>query len=529
MKRILPIIVTAALIFTGICPIGAAALPDNSADQAVNGTQSTDAANGSGEVTASGLLNADGEAAQEVDGLLLAAESAVLINAKTGQILYEKNKDKQLFPASTTKVMTALLTLENKSLDEVVTISHDASFTEGSRIYLLEGEQMTIEQLLYAMLLESANDAAIALAEAVGGSVSAFAEMMNTRAAELGAKNTHFETPNGLPNEAHVTSAYDLALIAQEAMKNETFRKIVSTESYNIPPTELQPETRYLHNTNKLLVSTSKVYVDGVKRECKYEGILGIKTGYTKAAQSCLVAGAQRDGMEVIGVILRSTPDSQYPDMIKLLDHGFAKYKAVKLLSAGDVVGSVSVQSGSSGSVKLMVDDDIYVSVLKDGSEDQSDIKAEYKIDAEDMTAPVEMGTAAGTVTVMLDGKELGEYEVYTAEKVGLSSMRSVFNKISGIKDIHIPWVAVIIVIVAALIAAYIWFALKIRRENKRARQRRMELREERRRKVAEEEARMNKGSDDDDILAEYYRRKAAAAARLRSDEDEKNLWNRDV
>lgn len=517
---------TAMLIFTGICPIGVAALPNDAQNQAETGTADASGEDG----TASGLLNADGEAAEEVDGLLLAAESAVLINAKTGQILYEKNKDAQLFPASTTKVMTALLALENKQLDEVVTISHDASFTEGSRIYLLEGEQMTIEQLLYAMMLESANDAAIALAEAVGGSVSAFADMMNARAAELGAKNTHFETPNGLPNEAHVTSAYDLALIAQEAMKNETFRKIVSTESYNIPPTELQPETRYLHNTNKLLVSTSKVYVDGVKRECKYEGILGIKTGYTKAAQSCLVAGAQRDGMEIIGVILRSTPDSQYPDMIKLLDHGFAKYKAVKLLSAGDVVGSVSVQSGSSGSVKLMVDDDIYVSVLKDGSEDQSDIKAEYKIDAEELTAPVEMGTAAGTVTVMLDGKELGEYKVYTAGKVGLSSFRSVLNKLSGVKDIHIPWVAVIIVIVAALVAAYIWFALKIRRENKRARQRRMELREERRRKAAEEEVRMNKsGGDDDDILAEYYRRKAAAAARLRSDEDEKNLWNRDV
>lgn len=528
MKRILPIIITAALIFTGICPIGAAALPDDSADQAVSGTQSTDASNGSGEGTVSGLLNADGEAAQEVDGLLLAAESAVLINAKTGQILYEKNKDKQLFPASTTKVMTALLTLENKSLDEVVTISHDASFTEGSRIYLLEGEQMTIEQLLYAMMLESANDAAIALAEAVGGSVSAFADMMNARADELGAKNTHFETPNGLPNDAHVTSAYDLAIIAQEAMKNETFRKIVSTESYNIPPTELQAETRYLHNTNKLLASTSKVYIDGVKRECKYDGILGIKTGYTKAAQSCLVAGAERDGMEVIGVILRSTPDSQYPDMIKLLDNGFNKYEAVKLVSAGDEVGSISVQSGASGSVKLVVNEDIYASALKEGGTDTSDLEPAFEIDAEPMTAPVEAGAEAGTVKVMLGDTDLGTYKVYAAENVEVSSFKNILNTFAKVKNIHIPAIVFIIVIIAVLAVLYMRFVMKVRRENEIAKQKRREMREQRRLQSEREEARLN-GTGDDDILKEYYRSKASTAARLRSEENEKNLWNRDI
>lgn len=527
LKKFLPIIMAAMLVMTNVCvPVFAATAQQSStgdtASASQNSGQTTGTADGAtGESTGTGTSSdtangdqtagtaADGQTdvnANDPTGLGIAAESAVLINARTGQILYEKEKDKKQFPASTTKVMTALLTLENKKdLSEVVTISHNASFTEGSRIYLLEGEKVTIEQLLYAMLLESANDAAIALAEAVGGSIDNFAAMMNERAKELGAKNTHFETPNGLPNDAHVTSAYDLALFAQEAMKNETFRKIVSTTQYDIPGTELQPEVRHLHNTNKLLASTSKVTIDGVRRPCKYDGAIGIKTGYTKAAQSCLVAGAERDGMEVIGVILKSTPESQYPDMIKLLDHGFNNYKSVKLCSAGDEVGDIPVISGSKKSVKAVVDEDIYVSAKKDGSDEPDASEFTYKLDVSDMQAPFEGGEPAGTVTVYQGDTALGTYDVFTADSVSLSAGKNFLN---SMKNIHIPVFMLGVVFVIVVIAVYLGFALKVRRENRRARAARSAKREERRRQEAEYEAQQMNNSDN--ILSGYYKSKQA-------------------
>lgn len=536
MKKFLPIIMAAMLVMTNVCvPALAATGQQNSnsatdADQASQ-TAATSTTTGNQADTiqqptdADSATDADANAnvnADDPTGLGLAAESAVLINAKTGQILYEKEKDKKQFPASTTKVMTALLTLENKKdLSEVVTISHNASFTEGSRIYLLEGEQVTIEQLLYAMMLESANDAAIALAEAVGGSVEDFAVMMNKRAEELGAKNTHFVSPNGLPDDAHVTSAYDLALFAQEAMKNETFRKIVSTTQYDIPGTALQPETRHLHNTNKLLASTTKVTVDGVRRPCKYDDVTGIKTGYTKAAQSCLVAGADRDGMEIIGVILKSTPDSQYPDMIKLLDYGFNTYKSVKICSAGDTVGDVAVTSGAKGSVNVVVNEGIYVSALKEADKDTDISDFTYEINAKELEAPVDQGAAAGTVTVYQGDTVIGTYDVFTADSVGLSAGKNFLN---SMKNIHIPVFLLGFVFVIVVVGVYISFALKVRRENKRAREAREARREERRRQAAEYESKHMK--ENDDILAGYYksRQEGAPGARAQRQPGEKNI-----
>lgn len=526
MKKILPIILLTTLLIVNACPLQAAAVtPQGDAEQsdAVQPEAAADenAAHATAEADQAATGAEQSDAAEDETGLQLAAESAVLINARTGQILYEKEKDKQQFPASTTKIMTALLTLENKELDEVVTISHDASYTEGSRIYLLEGEKVTIEQLLYAMLLESANDAAIALAEAVGGSVEAFADMMNARAEELGAENTHFETPNGLPNDNHLTTAYDLALIAKEAMKNETFRKIVSTESYEIPATELQPEVRHINNTNKLLVSSSSVYVDGKKRPYKYDGILGIKTGYTKAAQSCLVAAAERDGMEIIGVILKSTPDSQYPDMIKLLDYGFDNYTSEKLLSAGESVGDITVTHGASDKVAAVINEDIYISKAKADAA-TSDEEYTYKLDAKELEAPVKKGAAAGTVSIYQGDILIGTYDIYAEKSVGLSPLRSFAKSMS---NAHVP-ILIILFIIIMLILGYVYLALRIRRSGRRERAEREARREERRRRAAEYEAAA--GRENDNFLSEYYRAKSAEQPHVRAQRlpGEKNVKN---
>ena len=208
------------------------------------------------------------------------AEAAILINAETGDILYEKNSGRLFEPASTTKIMTCLLALEKLSLDQVLTIDALSPFTGGSRIFIIEGEELTVEQLLYALMLESANDTGAALAIAISGSIEEFAALMNERAGQLGAHNPSFRNPHGLHEIGHLVTAYDLAMIAKEAMKNQDFRKIVSTVQYTIPPTNKQPEAReYIFTTNRLLYdSETKVPVKGVMTPVKYEGAIGIKT-----------------------------------------------------------------------------------------------------------------------------------------------------------------------------------------------------------------------------------------------------------
>lgn len=414
----------------------------------------------------------------------LAAQSAVLINADTGEILYDKYKDWPRYPASTTKVMTAILALENLDPDQVCTISHNAAYTEGSRIFLLEGEQVTVEQLLYAMLLASANDAAIALAEACAGTTEAFAQMMNEKAAELGAENTNFVTPNGLPDESHVTSAQDMALFAQEAMKNEMFRRIVSTYEYVIPPTNLQAEQRLIHNTNRLLYDTETTLdIGGVARAPKYDGILGIKTGYTNAAHSCLVAAAERDGMTLIGVVFKSEPDALYADMIKLLDFGFDNFRALDLgYDAGSVVGKIGVDGGSKRNVDVTVNSDVKVMLERmNGDEEHDASDFELKIEGEDLKAPFDSGTEAGRLVVYRDSEAVMELPVYTAESVDVSPARAFFSSITPLRVLGMIVAAAVI----AGIIAYIIFALKIRRRAQAEAESRRAERERRRREEA--------------------------------------------
>lgn len=254
----------------------------------------------------------------------LTAESAVLMDAATGTILYDKNMNEEEYPASITKVLTALVVLENCSLDETVTYSHNAIYdvdADSSRIWVLEGEELTVEQSLYALMLESANDVAYGLAEHVSGSVDEFVNLMNEKAVELGCKNSHFNNPHGLPNDNHYTSAYDMALITKAALQNEDFRKITSTQTYTLPPTNLQTETRYFTNHHKMLEGSSY----------SYDGCEGGKTGYTTAAGSTLVTYAKRGDLELICVILKDSTPEHYNDTETLLDWGFDNFKVYNI------------------------------------------------------------------------------------------------------------------------------------------------------------------------------------------------------
>ena len=263
--------------------------------------------------------------------------SAIVMEASTGTILYEKNSMDAHYPASITKIMTTLLALENGNLSDTVTFSSDAVYkTEGSGIARDVGEQMTLEQCLYAVMLESANECAYAVAEHIGGTVENFVSMMNQKAAELGCQNTHFNNPHGLQDENHYTCAYDMALIAKAAWQNEMFRIITGTPSYMIPPTNKHVDETPLQNHNCMLhpFRTAKHV---------YEYCVGGKTGYTEAANSTLVTYAQKDGMTLICVVMDVQSPGQWDDSRALFDYCFDNFQILNIadnetrLSGGDV------------------------------------------------------------------------------------------------------------------------------------------------------------------------------------------------
>ncbi len=273
-----------------------------------NGTASTPTTGSSGDKTASVTKEPE-----------IQAEGAVLMDAATGQVLFGKNQDKQFFPASITKVMTALLVLERCNLNDKVTFSEAATTNLESgavALGIVEGDQLTVEQSLYGLLLKSANEIGNGLAEHVAGSVSAFSDLMNAKAKELGCKNTNFKNPHGLNDSEHKTTPYDMALILRAALQNETFRKIDTTLTYDFPATK-KNKARTITMGHKMMYSSDSRY---------YPGIIGGKTGYTSLAGNTLVTGAERDGVRLIAVVMKSKT-THYEDTKAMLDYGFANYE----------------------------------------------------------------------------------------------------------------------------------------------------------------------------------------------------------
>lgn len=273
-------------------------------------------------------------------------EGGYLLDVQSGQTLFQKNSDELLAPASTTKIMTGLLAIENGHFDDKVTISStmlNSKLVYGTQIYLEPGEKLTVKDLLYATLLNSANDAAVALAEYVGKDIDAFVALMNQRALEIGATKTHFVNPSGLTEKEHLTTAHDLALIARVAYRNPVFAEFVRTKS--------QPISRSKADVPVLMVNENKL----LWRDSTVDGI---KTGYTSAAQNCLVASATKDGRQLIGVILKSPGKEVYTDMQAMFDYGFSQYENTVLKPAGSVISSVTVNNEG---VNLTIDSPIYM------------------------------------------------------------------------------------------------------------------------------------------------------------------------
>lgn len=296
-------------------------------------------------------------------------KAILLYDQTTGQVLYEKNADEAMTPASTTKIMTAALVLENvDDLDAKVTIPDEAVFWVGSHMSLKSGEVLTVRQLLTALMVCSANDAARALAIYTAGSQQAFVDMMNEKAAAVGAYHTHYLNPNGYTESwDHVTTARDLALIVDYAFSVDGFSELVSTKSVSIPATN-KSGARYYRNTNLMLWDTrnSLTMTDGTKRAPKYDGTFGVKTGMMGRAGYCLVSGAERDGTRLVAVCLRgSNENDRFEDSIALFDWAFENYETRQLTQPGMDCGTVRVRGGSPLEAKAYCEDPIVVTMDK--------------------------------------------------------------------------------------------------------------------------------------------------------------------
>lgn len=329
----------------------------------------------------------------------ISAISAILIESGSGKVIAEKNADRCMPMASTTKIMTALTAIEECDIKSVISVSPDAVGIEGSSVYLYAGEQLTIEDLLYAMLLESANDAAAAIAIAIGGSIDGFAEMMNAKAQTLGLKHTHFDNPHGLDSPTHYTTARELALISAAAMKNQTFKRIVSTYKITIPLNQTEG-VRLLINHNKMLKN--------------YHGAIGIKTGYTKKSGRCLVSSAERDGVELIAVTLGAPNDWQ--DHTRMLDLGFSLYEAKTLCEANEFQRVQSVIGGEKNSVILTNSNSCTIVLPRS----EAEIKCRVELDRFTY-APIKKGEVVGHLIYTLDGEIIARVPIsaaHTVEKV---------------------------------------------------------------------------------------------------------------
>lgn len=341
----------------------------------------------------------------------MTSEAVLIMESSTGKVVYEKNGYQKKYPASTTKILTAILAIEHCNLDESATASEFAinSIPSGySTANIQIGETLSVRDLLYALMLQSANESAVILAEHISGSQEAFADLMNKKAVEIGCKNTNFVNPNGIHNENHYTTAYDLALMAKYAMKNETFREIVKTTSFTLPATNAYPaNTRTYNNTNNLIIYDNRNRPDNYY----YKEATGIKTGYTSFAKNCLVSSAEKNGIEYICVVLGASIiyedghsiSARYVDTINLFNYAFDNYSFRLLVDKGFNVDSVEIENATkeTKNLDLLLSNEINIFASIDNRD--TEIQPEISL-IEGLRAPISKGDTVGTISYEVEG-----------------------------------------------------------------------------------------------------------------------------
>ena len=341
------------------------------------------------------------------------AQSYVLMDADTGEVLSSSQKDMPLPMASTTKIMTALLAVESGRLGDLVTVPRDAVGTEGSSVYLIAGEKILLSDLVYALLLESANDAAVTIAYHLSGDIPTFCEAMNAKAKDLGMAHTHFVNPHGLPAEGHVASATDLANLMRNALKNEAFSEICSTKQKTIPAPE--GKTRYLSNHNRLLKT--------------YPSCIAGKTGYTKSAGRCLVTAARQNGKTLVCATLSDPHDWQ--DHKALFEYGFSLYSKAFNVSTGEISGTIPVVGGTTDSLSFSNRASLSFP-LKEGQTAHVIVETESFL-----FAPQQRDSAIGSAKVTVDGVEVSTIPLFLDAEVDFATppptfFQKLWNKIKN-------------------------------------------------------------------------------------------------
>lgn len=422
------------------------------------------------------------------EGINTTSPSAIVMEMSTGTILYEKNSTEKNYPASITKIMTVMIALENSSLDEIVTFS-DASIdnTEGSGIARDYGEQMTMEDCLYAIMLASANECAYAVAEHVAGDIETFVEMMNAKAAELGCVNTHFMNPHGLHDDNHYTCSYDMALIGQAAYENETFRIITGTKARMIPPTNKHAEETPLQNHNKLLHRyQSGNYV--------YEYCTGGKTGYTTDANSTLVTFAEKDGMSLVSVVMNTDRTSEWTDSIAMFNYGFDNFHVVSVVeneTKYDIQEDINDGGLGGNQPFVALDEDANIILPKTAEFSEAKSQIAYNDEVSEVAGTITYTYAdrvVGTADIVATGVKLEEF-IFDNQKDGADS--SLDDTVIEIKPAMIVGACVAVGILVALIfvSKYLYDNIYIIRHNlsvksdRRTRFREIKQRKERRRR----------------------------------------------
>lgn len=340
----------------------------------------------------------------------LNARSAILYDVTYDRILYEKNSKQRRANASTTKMITALVAYENGNLDDMVEVSKNAAMTGGSSINLKTGDKITLGDLIKGLLIHSGNDAAVAIAEHISGNVESFSELMNEKAEEIGAVDTHFVTPHGLDEENHFSTAYDLMTIGKEILKNTYLSGIISQKSIEIT---INGNSRTLNSTNEML--------------SYYDGANGIKTGYTGNAGRCLVSSAKQDGRQLISVVLGcDSKKNRTVDSIRLLDYGFQNYEVVDLAKYLKKDIYISVEKSEEEIYRLNKDFSLFYPLKK---EEQDKIFVEYDIKSK-LVAPLKKGETIGYATIELDGITLKQVTYTLPEDINRKSWKNYFYKV---------------------------------------------------------------------------------------------------
>ncbi len=471
MKKILSVILALSFLLSGIPQISAENSAPSQKQEENNRVKTATADN----ITKKQENNKEEEKKEVIDektpvevekypgAPTISSEAAFLLNTDTGKILYEKNPDKKMYPASTTKIMTAYLVLKKLDLDTEVTASavcNDVAL-DGSRLGIIEGETFTVKHLLCALLIKSANDAANVLAEAVSGSVESFVALMNETAQNFGATSTNFINPHGYHDDNHYTTAHDMAIIAAKAMEIEAFAEIVSSKVVEIPATNKTAEARKFYTRNVLMDIRSSL-------DLQYQYTNGIKTGHTSKAGQCFVGSAQRNGINLVSVVFKApenSPNAAFSDTKKLFEYAYSKYRIRTVLLEDDIASTCNVK-WSRGKSHLVLKTHRDIKALLNKENYNAELLTSKINVYEDITAPVKKGDVLGEITYYYDGVEAVTAELHADRDVSRSYIKQILSYLLNIW--FLTFLGIVVVIILLRRRKLMRRAARIRRMNNR-------------------------------------------------------------